>query len=78
MRSSAIKKIELMKKISKLPTQKIKELDKYIQKLLSEANIKKSEPDNLKGIWENKGFEKIADLENEIISSFNSLKRQKI
>jgi hypothetical protein len=26
----------------------------------------KAEPRNLCGIWKNKGFEKVADLENEI------------
>lgn len=66
MQTAAIKKMELINKIAKLPEQKISEVDSFIQKLLAQLDFKKPEPISLKGIWKNKGFEKIADLEGEL------------
>ena len=66
MQTAAVKKMELINKIAKLPEQKISEVDSFIQKLLAQLDFKKPEPISLKGIWKNKGFEKIADLETEI------------
>ncbi len=66
MQTSAVKKMELINKIAKLPEQKISEVDSFIQKLLAQLEFKKPEPISLKGIWKNKGFEKIVDLETEI------------
>lgn len=66
MQTAAVKKMELINKIAKLPEQKISEVDSFIQKLLAQLEFKKPEPISLKGIWKNKGFEKITDLEGEI------------
>ena len=66
MQTAAVKKMELINKIAKLPEQKISEVDSFIQKILAQLELKKSEPISLKGIWKNKGFEKIADLEGEL------------
>lgn len=66
MNSIALKKMKLIQNISKLPEPKIGEVDSFIQKILSQVEVKKPEPINLKGIWKNKGFEKIADLEEVI------------
>jgi len=49
-----------------LPEEKIPEIDKYIQQMLLQLKSEKPKPINLKGIWKNKGFEKIADLDFEI------------
>lgn len=68
MQTAAAKKMELINKISKLPEQKISEVDSFIQKLFAQLELKKPEPISLKGIWKNKGFEKIADLEGELKS----------
>ena len=66
MPTAAVKKMELINKIAKLPEQKITEVDSFIQKLLAQLKVKKAMPISLKGIWKNKGFEKIADLETEL------------
>jgi len=66
MNAIAIRKMKLIQNISRLPEPKIAEVDSFIQKILSQLEVKKPEPINLKGIWKNKGFEKIADLEAEI------------
>ena len=66
MDAVAIKKMELIHKIAKLPEPKISEVDSFIQKILTQLEVEKPKPINLKGIWKNKGFEKIMDLEAEI------------
>ena len=66
MQTAAVKKMQLINKIAKLPEQKISEVDSFIQRLLAQLEFKKPEPISLKGIWKNKGFEKIADLEGEL------------
>lgn len=66
MHTAAIKKMELINKIAQLPEEKISEVDKYLQQILLQFKFEKPKPINLKGIWKNKGFEKIADLELEI------------
>ncbi len=66
MQTAAVKKMELINKIAKLPEQKISEVDNFIQKLLAQLDLTKTEPISLKGIWKNKGFEKIIDLEAEL------------
>ena len=66
MKTAAVKKMQLINKIAKLPEQKISEVDSFIQKLLAQLEFKKPEPISLKGIWKNKGFDKIADLEGEL------------
>jgi hypothetical protein len=66
MQTAAVKKMELINQISRLPEQKIVEVEYFIQQLLAQLEVKKSEPISLKGIWKNKGFEKIVDLETEI------------
>ena len=66
MNTAAIKKMELIHKIAKLPEQKISEVNNCIQKILSQMESETLKPVNLKGIWKNKGFEKLKDLESEI------------
>ena len=65
MQTAAVKKMELINQIARLPEQKIVEVEYFIQQLLAQLEVKKSEPISLKGIWKNKGFEKIVDLEKE-------------
>lgn len=66
MDSAAIKKMELIHKITNLPEQKIFEVDNFLQTIFAQLKVEKSKPINLKGIWKNKGFEKIPDIEAEI------------
>lgn len=59
--------MELIHKIAKLPELKISEVDSFIQKILTQLEFEKPQLINLKGIWKNKGFEKLPNLEVEII-----------
>jgi len=65
VQTAAVKKMELINQIARLPEQKIVEVEYFIQQLLAQLEVKKSEPISLKGIWKNKGFEKIVDLDKE-------------
>ncbi len=67
MQSTAIKKMELKQKIAQLPEKKLAEVESFLKRLLSKE-IEPKKPINLKGIWENKGFENISDLDSELKS----------
>jgi len=68
MQSIKIKKIELKHKISQIPEQKLEEVDMFLKSIVSQLNLTSSKPISLKGIWKNKGFEKISDLGSELKS----------
>lgn len=68
MQSTAMKKIELMQKITQLPEKKLGEVEAFLKRLLSQLEVQPPKPISLKGIWKNKGFEKISDLESELKS----------
>ncbi len=68
MESVTMKKVELIEKIAQLPEKKLAEVDAFLQRLLSQSKIVPPSPIRLEGIWKNKGFEKIVDLESEIKS----------
>jgi len=65
MRSRAMKKIEISKKLSIMPEYKIDEVNDFIEFIISKAHVRKRKPVKLRGIWKNKGFENI-DLESEL------------
>ena len=73
MHTAAIRKMELIHKISKLPEKKIPDVEKYIQKIISQIDSESTKPINLKGLWKNKGFEKLGDLEKEINTVKNEM-----
>jgi hypothetical protein len=64
----AIKIQEILRELEDIPTEKLEQIELYIKTVLSERPKKKKveEPKTLGGIWENKGFEKIVDIEDEI------------
>ncbi|MDH4129100.1 MAG: hypothetical protein OEV44_10125 [Spirochaetota bacterium] len=66
MSYAMIKKIELIQKLSHIPDMKIDELNKIIDNILKESEEILKKPISLKGIWKNKGFEKINNLELEL------------
>ena len=66
MRSNSIKRITIQKEINLLPESRLEDVKLFVETLLAQARIKKPEPVSLQGIWKNKGFEKISDLESEI------------
>ncbi|MDQ1354906.1 MAG: hypothetical protein QG657_5215 [Acidobacteriota bacterium] len=65
-----LKKYAIIKELSYLPPERLTEVDTFIKFILSQSKIRinnpKREPKTLAGIWKNKGFEKIANLDEEI------------
>ncbi|MCF7811518.1 DUF2281 domain-containing protein [bacterium] len=66
MSTTTIDKIELKEKISLLPEERIGEVKSFIDFILSQSEVVKKTPGNLRGIWKNKGFEKINNLDSEL------------
>jgi len=67
MRSTAIKKMELRNRIVGLPEQEIDAIEKFVAGLLAQKDVNKPRPISLAGMWKGRGFERIADLESEIL-----------
>jgi len=65
-----LKKLEIIRQLSYVPEERLKEVESYIKFILIQSDIKfpvkEKEPKTLAGIWKDKGFEKIADVDREI------------
>jgi hypothetical protein len=66
MNAAAIKKTEIVKELSLIPDNKLDSVRMYIDSILNEAKRPTKSNHSLKGIWSDKGFENIADLESGI------------
>ena len=66
MSTATIDKIELKEKISLLPEERVNEVKSFIDFILAQSEMIKQTPTNLCGIWKNKGFEEINDLDSEL------------
>ncbi|MDP8240950.1 MAG: DUF2281 domain-containing protein [Candidatus Hatepunaea meridiana] len=66
MSTATIDKMELKEKISLLPEERVNEVKSFIDFILAQSEMIKQTPTNLRGIWKNKGFEKINDLDSEL------------
>ena len=73
MKKASIKKTEIQNVINQLPENKLDEIKEYVDYILYKLNIKSQKPKSLKGIWKNKGFEKIKNLEEELKNLRSSL-----
>lgn len=62
MNLPAIQKVEIIQELSLLPEHKLEGVQAYIQTILSEAKITKTNR-SLRGIWKDKGFERISSIE---------------
>jgi|GEM_PF-820552 len=67
---SVLKKYAIIRELSYVPPERLNEIDTFIRFILSQSKIternRKREPKTLAGIWKNKGFEKIANIDDEI------------
>ncbi|MCK4762728.1 MAG: hypothetical protein KAW12_11080 [Candidatus Aminicenantes bacterium] len=59
------KKLEIISNLSFVPTDKLGEINDFIQYIMYKNKVKKKKPLSVWGIWENKGFEEI-DVEKEL------------
>ena len=76
MFNAAIKILEMKRDLEELPRARLAEVDRYLKSLRFKKKLKAKQPQTLKGIWANKGFEKIIDIEREISSSRIELGQQ--
>ncbi|HLP46181.1 MAG TPA: hypothetical protein VK186_27685 [Candidatus Deferrimicrobium sp.] len=67
---SVLKKYAIMRELSYIPPERLNEVETFIKFILFQSKIginnRKREPKTLAGIWKNKGFEKIDNLDEEI------------
>ena len=62
MNSAAIKKTEIVRELSFLPDNKLDSVRMYIEAILTESERSTKSKRSLKGIWHDKGFEKLMGL----------------
>ena len=77
---STLKKFEISRALSYVPDERLQDIDNFIKFILYQSNIKtdsiKKEPETLAGIWRDKGFDKIPDLDQEIKNLRKELSNQ--
>ena len=73
MNTSTAKLAEIHKELTMLPDDKLDEVKNYIESILSQNKSKKKTVVQFKGIWANKGFEKINNIEKEVQTNRNEL-----
>lgn len=66
MNTTAMKKIEIVNALSRVPGSSLEKIKAYIDTFVTESGRTESCRCSLKGIWKDKGFEKIVDLETEL------------
>jgi hypothetical protein len=66
MNTTAIKKIEIVNALSRVPISSLDEIKQYIDTFVAEPDKPTPRNSSLKGIWKDKGFEKIIDLDAEL------------
>ncbi|MBI3600182.1 MAG: DUF2281 domain-containing protein [Nitrospinae bacterium] len=66
MQTDAFKITDIYKELSLLPNDKLNEVRDFIEFVLSRQQTQKRKVVKLRGIWSNKGFEKIGNLEKEL------------
>ncbi len=67
MFNPAIKILEMKRNLDEIPPARLAEVDRYLKSIRLKKKSKAKQPVTLKGIWANKGFEKIIREESEII-----------
>ena len=66
MNSVANKKITILRELSRVPEKHLDALTSYLETFLEDIQAPPLQNQSLKGIWENSGFDKIDDLEEEL------------
>jgi len=65
MNNAQLKKLEIISNLSFVPANKLEEISNFIEFILFTNKVKPKKPISVRGIWENKGFEKI-NVEEEL------------
>lgn len=67
METSELLKLRIKKNVSRIPHDRLETIDNFIAFLLSKSGIQDLKPIKLQGIWKQAGFDRITDLEKEVI-----------
>jgi hypothetical protein len=67
MQTAPLKLIEIQRDLPLLSERKLEEVKDFVGFILAKSGVPKRRVVKLKGIWQNKGFEKI-DIESELKS----------
>lgn len=64
----SVSKAQIIKELTLVPQERLSEIENFIKFILAQNKIQtaKKEPATLAGIWQNKGFENIIDIDKEI------------
>ncbi len=65
MNTAHLKKLEIISNLSFVPMDKLEEISNFIEYILFKNKAQHKKPISVRGIWKNKGFEKI-DVEQEL------------
>jgi len=65
MNDMQLNKFKIISNLSLVPMNRLEEIQRFIEYILYTTRAKKKKPISVRGIWENKGFEKI-DIEKEL------------
>lgn len=79
MKQVIINKEDIVRQLYLMPSEYLKEIESYIQFVINKYDRNKdlkNEPETLAGIWKNKGFELITDINNEINEIRSSISNQ--
>jgi len=75
MNTAAITKSEIIQELSRIPEEELYIVKRYIDSIVGKYPNIPLENRNLKGIWKDFGFEKLADLEQEIQEARQELQK---
>lgn len=66
MNTAAIKKTTIIQELSRIPETSLDTVKSYLDTLLKDIQVPPPTNQSLKGIWQDAGFEKISNLEDEL------------
>ena len=66
MNPYAMKKAEIASVLSLVPPGSLDKIKEYIESFIAEPETEGETAGSLKGLWKNKGFENITDLDGEL------------
>jgi len=67
METSEFLKLKIKKNISRIPHDRLATINDFIVFLLSKSEAQELKPIKLQGVWKGSGFDRISDLEKELI-----------
>lgn len=76
METSELLKLKIKKTIARISHNQLETVDDFIAFLLSKSAVQDLKPIKLQGIWKEAGFDRITNLENELIEVRRELSGQ--